>query len=228
MSTEMPSKSELYEQARQIDNEIIENEETESVSNFFAWDLEPNRFYGSGNIPDEIVVLPNVYTAFIDGKGFRVDTPLHDNQDRDDAEQILGDEWIDYSGPKVDAYDTPSEIMKMHYLADNLGVDSFRLSADTPIPANVSTDELLDPEYERAFDRFVSEYTRPANARFVPEAIEEFKGNGKRTAFVTYASRDDDFYTEDPIDAINDANEGGMAYHTPFTLNRVLSGSLSS
>lgn len=239
----MPTTEELYEEATRVSDDQIEKHEAsdgwgggrhqETLSNFFVWDLEPDRFYNDDNVPEEIVVLPNVYGGFVDGTGFSLVTPLNDSQDKRDAEQVLGEENLeefDDGVPCVVDVDTPQDVMEMHYLANNMDIDVYRLSAFDDFLGDWTED---DPKYQewaeladRGLENFVKEYTEPVQERFVPEAIEKFADNGNRTAFVMYADNCNETYPEETIYKINDAAQGDLAYHTPTTVNHVLKNDL--
>lgn len=239
----VPTTEELYEEASRVSDEQFEMHENsdgwggkphqESLSNFFVWDLQPDRFYHDDNVPEEIVVLPNVYGGFVDGTGFSLMTPLSNRQDREDAEEVLGEDMVDEFDdgvPAVIDVDTPRDVMEMHYLADRTGIDIYRLSAFDEFLDSWTEDEPVYEDWAQTADRglenFVNEYTRPSGSRFVSEAVDEFAGNGSRTAFVFYASDSSEAYPEDTIDQINEANEGGLAYHTPTTVNQVVKNDL--
>lgn len=236
---DLPTLDEIYAEASRITDDLERRHEEgenwgdspdqEGLSNYFVWDLEENRFYGEGNEPDELVVLPNVYGGFANGTGFSLMTPLSDKEDEYDAREVLGEDMVkefEDGVPGVEEVDGPRDVMETHYLADSLGIDVYRLA---------SFDEFLDTWIEdgeteeewpfmasRGVENLVGEYTRPAISNFVPEAIEEFSGNGKRTAFILYANRSNESYPEEPLEMINEANQGGLAYHTPKTINQVM------
>lgn len=242
---EIPSTAELYEEASRVSDRLEDEHESgewgskpnhESLSNFFVWDLQPDRFYHDDNVPDEIVVLPNVYGAFLNGTGFSMETPLKEEDDLSDAEDVLGPDAVENLYGDVDgisAVDTPQDVMDMHQLADSLGIDIYRFPGSEQY-MDTWIEEPEDEVYrnwqelaEISFDRFLNEYTRPSQGRFFPEAGKEFSGNGNRTAFVMYANRESDRFSEEPIDEINhNYNRGGMAYHTPKTMNLLLKNSL--
>lgn len=244
MSTRgIPTTEELYEEASRISSEHVERHESsdfwggrpheESLSNVFVWDLQPDRFYHDDNVPDEIVVLPNVYGGFVDGKGFSLMTPLSNYQDRSDAEEVLGDEMIDEfedGVPAVIDVDTPEDVMEMHYMADRMDVDVYRLPGFDEFLGSWMEDDPEHEEWSRLADRglesFVRDYTRPSQGRYASEAIDEFAGNGNRTAFVLYAEQDSESFPEDTLYEINEKNEGGLAYHTPKTMTQVLKNDL--
>jgi hypothetical protein len=123
--------------------------------------------------------------------------------------------------------------MEMHQLADSLDIDVYSmpgseeyLGAWIDEPADKSQEEWQEAA-EVAFDRFLEEYTRPSQGRFFPEAAQEFSGNGNATAFVMYANRGGEDFSEEPLNEINNRyNQGGMAYHTPTTMNMLLKNSL--
>ncbi|MFB6241196.1 MAG: hypothetical protein ABEJ36_00135 [Candidatus Nanosalina sp.] len=245
MTGSIPSTKELYKEATRVSDQLEEQHSSgewgsqpnhESLSNFFVWDVQPDRFFHEDNVPDEIVVLPNVYGAFLNGTGFNLETPLSDEGDREDVEAVLGEDIVenfydDLEG--VREVDTPRDVMDMHYLADSLDIDVYRLPGSEEYLGSWvqdSGDEVLEDWRETAdigFDSFLTEYTRPAQGRFFPEAGKEFSGNEEKTAFVMYANRDSDRFSEQPIDDINkEYNRGGMAYHTPKTMNMLLRNSM--
>lgn len=239
----VPNTEELYREASRVSDDQFDDHKKsdewggkphqETLSNFFVWDLQPDRFYHDDNVPEEVVVLPNVYGGFVDGTGFSLMTPLSNDQDKKDAEEVLGEEMVsqfDDGVPCVEDVDTPQDVMEMHYLADRTGIDVYRLSAFDEFLGNWTEDEPVYEDWaelaDRGLENFVDEYTRPSNSRFVSEAVDEFAGNGNRTAFVFYANDSSEAYPEDHIHEINEANEGGLAYHTPTTVNQIIKNDL--
>jgi hypothetical protein len=241
MIRDVPDVDELYSQAAEVDNfhrdnwrnedlEWGENPGEYEASNFFVWDVQPNRFNGSTEVPNEIVVLPEVYEAFAEGDAFLVSTPLYDEEDFDDAKKVLGDQNIvgnENGGFRgVEELDTPKDIMQMHQLGERLGKDVYTPSEwDYMLSApDESGPEILDEWRQTAYnglDNFVNTYTSKATGRWAEEVIGEFAENGNNTAIVTYATRNDG-YSEDVLEVINQQNDGGLSYHTPFTLNQIL------
>lgn len=242
--SEIPSADELYEQATSLSSLHQDEHDTsqswgweksyqEPLSSFFIWDLEPNRFYADDNIPDEIVVMPNVYGSLVNGTGFSVMSPLEDEEDRENVEQVLGSEMItefDDEVPKVEEVETPRDIIDMHYVADEADIDIFSLSnthsqldrwvdLDKEGPYGEWTDTAL-----LSINSFIDEYTDTIQEDSFSDAASRFSDNGKRTAFIFYATNTpEDRFPEEWIDDINlEYNQGGMAYHTPLTLNWVL------
>ncbi|MFQ3308001.1 MAG: hypothetical protein ACI977_000216 [Candidatus Nanohaloarchaea archaeon] len=245
MRERSPDVEELYSEARKTDRlhvdnwrddelEWSENSEAYEASNFFVWDVEPGRFNHSTEVPEEIVVLPDTYEGFVEGAGFLVRTPLYDDQDLEDAKEVLGEENIVGKGGGgfrgVEDLDTPKDVMQLHQLADRLGIDVYTPSEwDYGLPhPEESGNQVIDDWRQTAFqgvENFVDNYTTDATGRWSREVIDEFTDNGKRTAFITYASRDGN-YTEEDMEYINETNEGGLSYHTPFTMNQILGGNV--
>jgi hypothetical protein len=245
MLTRGPGVEDLYSEARELDGFHLDNWRDEDLewgegsgeyeaSNSFVWDVSPSRFDSSSEAPDEIVVLPDTYEAFVEGAGFLVRTPLYDDKDLKDAREVLGDENVVGNGGGgfrgVEELDTPKDVMHLHQLGDRLGIDMYAPSEwyyELSRPKD-SGDEVIDEWRENAFrgvGNFVDEYTTDATGRWRKEVVEEFANNDNKTAFVTYAT-DQDRYDEDDIDQIKDVNEGNLSYHTPFTMNQVLGGNV--
>lgn len=236
---------ELYSEALSVDDFHVENWRSEDVewgqgqseyeaSNFFVWDVEPSRFDGSTEIPDEIVVLPDTYEAFAEGAGFLIRTPLYDEKDFEDAKAVLGDENLVGNGGGgfrgVEEVDTPRDVMQLHQLGERLGLDVYTPSEwDYGFrPLSESGNRVLDTWREKAFeglDNFVGTYTSEATGRWSSEVIQEFAENGRKTAFITYATRDGE-YSEQNLEEIRESGNGDLSYHTPFTMNQVLGGNV--
>jgi len=236
---------ELYSKAREVNDVHFDNWKDERMqwgenpgqfdaSNFFIWDVSPSRFNHATEVPEEIVVLPDVYEGFMEGAGFLLRTPLYDDQDFEEAREVLGEENLVGNGGGgfrgVEELDTPKDVMQMHQLADRLDIDIYTPSEwDYGLPQPERTGyEALDEWREAVYGgigNFVDDYTTNATGRWAKEVIDEFAENGNRTTFITYASRNGG-YTEDDIEYINQANQGGLSYHTPFTVNQVLGGNI--
>ncbi|MFB6116351.1 MAG: hypothetical protein ABEK10_02455 [Candidatus Nanosalina sp.] len=233
----------LYSEALSVDDFHVDKWRADDVdwgegtgeyeaSNFFVWDVEPGRFNGSTEIPDEVVVLPDTYRAFLKGDGFLIRTPLYDEEDLEDARAVLGQENIVGNGGGgfrgVEELDTPRDVMQLHQLGERLGIDFYTPSewdyglSDPDESGNMVLDGWRESAF-RGLESFVETYTSDATGRWTSEVVEEFSGNGNLTAFVTYASRDGE-YSEESLERINEANTGDLSYHTPFTMNHVLGG----
>jgi hypothetical protein len=240
-SGEIPSTAELYEQASRVSDRLEQEQESgewgsepnhDTLSNFFVWDLQPDRFYGKDNIPDEIVVLPNVYGAFANGLGFSLETPLREDEDLDAAEEVLGSGAVENIYGEVEGVsevDTPQDVMDMHNIASSLGIDiySFQGVQDRLDDWVKQPQEEIYTEWqetaELSVESYLDRFTGPSVGDSFHEVGEEFSGNGNRTAFVMYADRESERFPEEPIDQINhNYNQGGMAYHTPKTMNLLL------
>lgn len=245
MRRDVPGVDELYSEALDLDGFHVEKWRADDVewgegtgeyeaSNFFVWDVEPGRFNGSTEIPDEIVVLPDTYEAFVEGAGFLIRTPLYDEKDLEDARKVLGEENLVGNGGGgfrgVEELDTARDVMQLHQLGERLDIDVYTPSEwdyGFTAPAE-SGNKVLDKWRDVAFrglDNFVDTYTSEATGRWSSEVIQEFAGNGNKTAFITYATRDGE-YSEDILEEVNEANRGGLSYHTPFTMNQILGGNV--
>lgn len=242
MSDDVPDMEELYRMASSVDGFHRENlskggrwgdQPSEyEASNFFVWDLGPKRFNHNTEVPDEIVVLSDTYRGFLEGAGFLVKTPLYEDEDFEDAVDVLGTKNVvrDDSFRGVEELDTPKDVMQLHQLTDRLDIDLYTPSEwNYGLTRSEGTDiEAIDNWSEKAssgLDNFVQQYTSNATGRWASEVIDEFSENGKNTAFVTYASRDGE-YSEDNLELINAKNQGGLSYHTPFTMNQILGGNV--
>jgi hypothetical protein len=243
--SKIPSTAELYDEASKVSDRLEQEHDSgewglkpnhESLSNFFVWDLQPDRFYGEDNIPDEIVVLPNAYGAFVNGTGFSLETPLNSESDLSDAKEVLGPEVIENLYRDVDGVsevDTPRDVMNMHNLARSLGIDIYRFQGVQDRVDNWVQEpvEEVYGDWQEAADLSLGSYldsmTSPSEGESFQEVADEFSGNGNRTAFVMYADRGNERFPEEPIDQINhNYNQGGMAYHTPKTMNLLLKNNL--
>lgn len=220
--------AEFYDQelrSRTEDDNYIWGKEPDEIvsSNFPWWDVSSRRFGKSNNDVDEYLIAPTALGAAMAGIGIQNRIPMSDSDDREQVKSELGAGLLDENGI-TDLYETPVDLLNFYEAAEQAGIpvytsESFMDEASEFWTGNQN--EVSEDGVEELFEEFVDSRTRLIDGSFEDgEIYRKFSGSSSNTSVVLYASGNDERFSEDQLDSINEASHGNLGYDTPFMATR--------